>query len=114
MPKADEFNTTNRRAFLSMAVAVPAVVAGLAPAAAALADHPAGAKADPRATIDQVANELLKVNIAAIAENDQHVVYSVRVPREALVPDPYRLGGLNDDKFGADLAAWIAARIQQI
>jgi hypothetical protein len=118
MPKAKEFNTTNRRAFLStMAVAVPAVVVG-APMAAALADYPAGAKADrdPRAAIDQFANALLMVNVAAIAENDQHVVYSVRVPREALGSDPHRLLGarLADDKFGADLAAWMAARIQQI
>jgi hypothetical protein len=112
---------TSRRNFLTAAGIAAggtalAVVAGAAPMAAAPADRPAGTKAerDPRAAIDQFANELLKVNIAAINENDQYVVYSVRVPREALGPDLYRLGGLDDDKFGADLAAWIAARFQQI
>jgi hypothetical protein len=53
------------------------------------------------------------VNISAIAENDHYVLYAVRVPREALGPDPYP-SGMADDKFGADLAAYIAARIREI
>jgi hypothetical protein len=39
MAKAKESNITNRRALLSMAVAIPAVVAGAPMAAAALADQ---------------------------------------------------------------------------
>src|ERR1700738_5344560 len=85
---------TSRRNFLTAAgvaagATTLAVVAGAPPVAAAPADHPAGAKADPRATIDRFGNELLKVNIAAIAENDQHIVFAVRVPREILGPNPY-------------------------
>jgi hypothetical protein len=111
MPQAEESNNTNRRAFLATMAAVPALVAGAVPMAA---DHPVSPHSDMRAGIDWLANVTLGVNIACIAENDEHVVYSVRVlPREALGPEPYPLG-MTDDAFGEDLAALVAARIRQI
>jgi hypothetical protein len=104
MPKANDCNTTNRRAFLTtMAAAVPAVVAGAPIAAAALADSPARAKPEIslKDGIDYFANMMLMVPISAIAENDQFVVYTVRVPREALLgSDPYPCPALGDEKFG--------------
>jgi hypothetical protein len=116
MPNAANKNTTSRRDFLStLAVAVPTVVAGAPMAAAALADQPARAKegTSPTEAIEQFANMLLMVNVATVAEDDQHVVFSVRVPRQALRPDPYT-AGLADEKFGADVAAYLAARIREL
>ncbi len=49
--------------------------------------------------------------------NDGHIMYAIRVPREAALSDAdlLRVAHLADeDQFGADLAAWMAARIQQI
>jgi hypothetical protein len=58
---------------------------------------------------------MLQVNIAAIAENDQHVLYTVRVPREALLgSDPYPCPAMGDEKFCADVAAYLAARIREL
>jgi hypothetical protein len=68
---------------------------------------------DLRAVIDEFVERFLEVNIAAIAEDDDNVVFAVRVPRESLGPDPYP-AGLADDTVGADIAASIAARIRQI
>jgi hypothetical protein len=101
-----------RRAFLAtMAVAIPAV-AGAVPMAA-VAAHPVSPHPDLKAGMDWLGNLTLQVNIAGIAEDDDYVVYSVRVPREALGPEPYPLG-MADVKFGEDLAALVAARIRQI
>jgi hypothetical protein len=62
---------------------------------------------DLRAVIDEFAERFLEVNIAAIAEDDAHVVYAVWVPREAS-PDHDDLVALaSNDAFGADLAARI-------
>jgi hypothetical protein len=104
MPKANEVNITSRRSFvttMAMAVAVP-TVAG-APMAAAPADQPARTKPEIslKDGIDYFANMMLMVPISAIAENDQFVVYTVRVPREALLgSDPYPCPALGDEKFG--------------
>jgi hypothetical protein len=57
---------------------------------------------------------LLQVNISAIAENDQYVLYTVRVPRESLGENPYPCPGLADEKFCADVAAFVAARIREM
>jgi len=115
MPKATNKNITNRRAFLSMAAAVPAAVAvAAAPiAAAAPADHRAGKAAiDPRTVIDLVANQFLTVPLATIAEDDHHVVIAMRLPREASPDYDGLLALAYDDKFGADVAAWIAERLK--
>jgi hypothetical protein len=89
--------------------------AGPPKAAAALADPPAGLKAEMslKEAIDYFGNMMLEVNISAIAENDQHVLYTVRVPRESLGPDPYPCG-LADEKFCADVSAFMAARIREL
>ena len=47
---------------------------------------------DLRAVIDEFVERFLEVNIAAIAEDDDNVVFAVRVPRESLGPDPYPCG----------------------
>jgi hypothetical protein len=69
----------------------------------------------PEAAIDLFANLLLQVHLSEIAENDHHVLYTVRVPREALLgSDPYPTPGLADEKFCADVAAYLAARIREL
>jgi hypothetical protein len=115
MPEAEKLNTTSRRAFLStMAVAVPAVVAGAPIAAAALADPPAQAKS-MKDGMDWLANVMLSFPISGVAENDEFVVYSVRVPREAFLgSDPYPCPQLGDEKFAADVVAFMAARVRQL
>jgi len=118
MVKAAQSNTTSRRDFLStIAVAIPTVVVGAPMAAAALVDQPARAKegTSPREAIDYFANMLLTVDISAIAEDDQYVLYTVRVPREALgAADPYPYPGLADRELCADVAAYLAARIREL
>ena len=123
MPQAKESHTMNRRALLAtMAVTVPAAVAvAAAPTAAALADASADSAfafppgLDPKSVVDRFAELFRHVNIAAIDESDEHVVYAVRLPRETSGPDAPCLAGLaglhDDATFGADLAAWIGARI---
>jgi hypothetical protein len=63
-----------------------------------------------KASIDRFVNMVLMVNFIEIGENDQHVEYAVRVPREARLNDDMLLAFHDDDTFGADLAAWLAAR----
>jgi hypothetical protein len=105
--------STNRRAFLStIAVAVPAVIAGAPMAAAAPADRAAGLWTFTGA-LDYFAGMLRPFPICAIAETDQYITFAVRVPRESLGPDPYP-AALADDKVGAEIAALVAARIRQI
>jgi hypothetical protein len=129
MPEAEKSNIT-KCAFLStMAVAGTAVVAGAPLAAAALADPAAKAGGDPqsnaavgwetrdpKAWIDRFFEMLLAVNISEIAESDEHVLYAIRVPREVALSnnDLLAVDRLADDTLGADLAAWLAARIQPI
>ena len=115
MAKAKQLHTTtNRRAFLStMAIAVPVVVAG-----AALADHPASETETsiPDLPAHILTRELLKTDICQVDGNDEYVLFTMRVPRAAFgPPDPNGLVSLAETKsFGADFAAWIAARTQQI
>lgn len=111
MSKAKKQNITNRRTLLTMAAAVPAVIAGAPMATAALADRPAKAAFDPRVLLELLAEQDLTVNISTAAENDQYVVYSVRVPREASLDHDHLVALGDDAKFGADLAAWLAARV---
>jgi len=108
MPKATDTNIMNRRALLTMAVTVPAAaaVAAVPMAAAAPADHAHVVKV----AIDRIADQLLTVPIATIAENNEHIVFAVRLPREALGPDLDLVGLAADPKLGADLAEMMAAR----
>jgi hypothetical protein len=59
---------------------------------------------------------LLQAQISEIAEDDQYVLYAVRVPREIALShaDLLLVDRLADDRFGADLAAYMAARIQEL
>jgi hypothetical protein len=78
------------------------------------ADHPAGAKAEKYIglTVDNVMRLLEQVNVCTMHEGDEYFLFSVRVPPDACGPDPDFLG-LTDEKFCADLAASIAARIRR-
>jgi hypothetical protein len=65
--------------------------------------------------MDRLCDEMLTVPLAAIAEGDQHVLYTVRVPREALLgSDPYPCPAMDDEKFTADVVAYLAARIREL
>jgi hypothetical protein len=117
MPQTEKLDTTSRRSLLAtLAAAVPAAVAGAPMAAAALADQPAQAKPEINLMdgANWLANAMLTVNIAAIGQDDKHILYTVRVPREALLgSDPYPYG-LTDERFCADVAAFMAARIREL
>jgi len=64
-----------------------------------------------KTTIDLFAGMLRQVNITCIDEDDPHyVVYSVCVPADAALDDAALIALDRDDEFGADLAAWLAAR----
>jgi hypothetical protein len=106
MPQAEETHTMNRRVLLSTMVAVPA-----AAAVAAAPITAAAAAIDPRVAIDRFAELFLQVSIAEIAENDEHAVYAVRLPRDASPNHDGLVALAYDDRFGADLAAWIAERL---
>ena len=118
MPKAGKLNIENRRSVLATsAAAVPAVVTGAPMAAAALADRPAQAKPqiNYQDGIDWLKNAMISVPLCHLAENDEHILYSVRVPRAAFLgSDPYPVPGLADERFCADVAAYLAARIREL
>jgi len=118
MPQAEKLNTTNRRTLLAtLAAAVPAVIVGAPIAAAALADQPTPAKPEMsfKDGHDWLAEVMLSVPIAAVAQNDSHVVYSVRVPLEALLGRyPYPCPAMANEKFQADIVAYVAARIREL
>lgn len=63
-----------------------------------------------KTTLDLFANNTLMVNIAEIAENDRHVVYTLRLPIAARLDDSQLLALARDPRLGASLASWLKAR----
>jgi hypothetical protein len=64
----------------------------------------------PGAAITKFCDMLAEVNITEISENDQHVVFAVRVPIDLALDNAELLVLNRDDRLGTDLGRWLAAR----
>ena len=60
--------------------------------------------------ISRFCDMLAQVNITEIAENDQHVVFAVRVPIDLALDNADLLALCCDARFGTDLGRWLKAR----
>ena len=64
--------------------------------------------------ISRFCDMLAQVNITEIAENDQHVVFAVRVPIDLALDNADLLALCRDATFGTDLGRWLKARARGI
>jgi hypothetical protein len=61
-------------------------------------------------SVDRFVNMVIMFNFIEIGENEAFVEYAIRVPRDGRLDDAALIALDRDDTFGADLAAWLAAR----
>lgn len=67
-----------------------------------------------KARVDELAETLLQTDFDAIAANDDHVVFTVRVSREALRKNHYFLTLISDMAAGEDLPKRTAAKLASL
>jgi hypothetical protein len=75
---------------------------------------PRSTTADLKAGMDWLADMAISANILEINENDQHVVYTVRLPIDLRLDLAGLLALDRDPEFGEQMAAFFAARVRRI